>query len=188
MTSIINQLRQELREKIKVSHKIVEFVGENEINVEEKFKVKFIIRNNSEFKVLIKKITVKDTLYAKVIGSNSYNPDVTLERHLLFDPELLADRPLSREQLQFSVEERVPNMDFLSRNDIVILPRSRSTLHTQVFEMKALDTLNTDVREYEEPFANVIVDASFDPQDILSIKKMETEYLNIHKMIEVDPG
>jgi hypothetical protein len=185
MPSIINQLRQELREKIKVSHEIVEFVGENEINVDENFKVKFIISNNSEFKVLIKKITVKDTLYAKVIGTNSYNPDVTLERHYLSRPELLPDRPLFREHLQLSVEERLANMDFLSNNDMVILPRSRSTLLTQEFEMKALDTLNTDNREYEEPFAKVIVDASYDPQDILTIQKMETEYLNIHKMIEV---
>jgi hypothetical protein len=164
MSSIINELRKELRKKIKISYEMTQMDG-SIINEKEKFKVRFIIKNTSEFTALIKKITIENTKYAEVLGANFELPNKMLEKHLLHK------------------EERPTNKEMANLFDGITLPRIKSTMKTMEFEMRALKSLNTNELEYEEPFAKVYVDASFDPKDILTIRKEETENTNIHRLI-----
>lgn len=179
MPNIIEEFRRELREKIAISHKITHLEGVDLINVDEKFKVKFIIQNKSGYKALIKKITIRDTKYAKVIGENSYRPNIAIEGRSL---EPLIPIPEGLQPFPHGYDLSTHNHEPISIIGRRIFPKH--SMETIEFEMEALDCLDTDEMEYDEPFANVIVEATFDPKDIFTVFKTEFEYTNIHEKVE----
>jgi len=69
MTSIISQIQKELRDSISITDVITSKV-QNHINVGEKFKAKFTISNQNSIRVKIYHISVSDSAYAKVVGTN----------------------------------------------------------------------------------------------------------------------
>ena len=140
--NIIEQLRKELKDNLVITHKVTEmYLGNaqnqieagsfDEINIDEEFKVKFIIENKNTIPLILTHLFVFETKYAAVIGSHSDTRD------LLLHPGGIAE---SKEFI-LRAKERIPKPQWPE-------PIARVKIWTEADPHKLLRITKEDI-EYE---------------------------------------